>query len=167
MKTLTLAPKPLTVEDFAPFGDVIEASDNAHQFLINEDKTIRFHRLATVEADGGKAIINIFRSSPIELPFTIRMMERHPIGSQAFFPLGQKPCLIMVAPPGEFDPTQVEVFIAQPGQGFNFRKGVWHHYCTTLEEPSDFLVVDRGGEGHNLDEVMLVDDYQTEITVDF
>ncbi|WP_170836170.1 ureidoglycolate lyase, partial [Pandoraea sp. ISTKB] len=29
---------------------------------------------------------------------------------------------------------------------------VWHHPLLALHEVSDFVVVDRGGEGHNCDE---------------
>ncbi|VVE80308.1 Ureidoglycolate lyase [Pandoraea sputorum] len=34
----------------------------------------------------------------------------------------------------------------------NYARGVWHHPLLALDEVSDFVVVDRGGDGHNCDE---------------
>jgi ureidoglycolate lyase len=47
------------------------------------------------------------------------------------------------------------VFRAQPGQGVNYRKGVWRHFLLPLEAESDFLVIDRAGPASNLDEIEL------------
>jgi ureidoglycolate lyase len=83
------------------------------------------------------------------------MMERHPLSSQAFIPMGQQPYLVVVAPCGELDISKIEVFLATANQGVNYHKGTWHHYCLALKEVSDFIVVDRGGEGHNCDVIKL------------
>lgn len=37
----------------------------------------------------------------------------------------------------------------------NYAKGVWHHPLIALDEVSDFIVVDRGGDGVNLNEQQL------------
>ena len=73
---------------FAPFGDVIEL-DGATPFPINLGTTERYHDLAKVDVteEGGRPLINLFRGQPRALPFEITMMERHPLGSQAFIPL--------------------------------------------------------------------------------
>lgn len=149
--------KPLSKEAFAPFGDLIEASDSANHFAINEGFTERYHDLATVEASGqnGRGAISIFRSTPLAQPIKIKMMERHPLGSQAFMPLNQRPYLVVVATKGEFDPANIAVFLAQANQGVNYHAGTWHHFCLALEQVSDFLVVDRVGDGDNCDVVQL------------
>jgi ureidoglycolate lyase len=156
-KTVIITPKPLTSDAFSAFGDVIEASDKAKSFEINDGFTQRFHDLAHVDVsdDGGHPLINIFRSTPLPQPIAIKMMERHPYGSQAFIPLGQNPYLVVVAPKGDFDVNKLEVFIAESKQGVNYHKGTWHHYCLALHDESDFLVVDRGGKGDNCDVVEL------------
>jgi ureidoglycolate lyase len=82
-------------------------------------------------------------------------MERHPLSSQAFIPMGQQPYLVVVAPKGEFDINKIEVFLASSNQGVNYHKGTWHHYCLALHQVSDFIVVDRGGAGDNCDVVNL------------
>ena len=153
--TLTVA--PLTREAFAPFGEVIEASDAAQHFTINAGNTERYHDLARIEPGAdGRVIVSIFRGQPRTLPFTVQMMERHPKASQAFIPMSGKPYLVVVAPAGE--PPKVEDlkgFLARGDQGVNYATGVWHHPLLALEAVCDFLVVDRSGPGHNCDEVQL------------
>ncbi len=146
--------RPLTREAFAPFGDVIETR-GSHHFPINNGTTERFHDLAAVDvADGaGKPLISIFRGQPFEFPIPITMVERHPLGSQAFIPLSGLPYLVVVAtgePEGAPGPPQA--FLGRGTQGVNYAKGVWHHPLLALEQESDFVVVDRGGEGANLEE---------------
>ncbi|WP_076416710.1 ureidoglycolate lyase [Shewanella sp. UCD-KL12] len=152
-----LTPKPLTQEAFRKFGDVIEASSKAKNFAINDGLTHRYHDLAKVDVNdnGGHALISIFRSKPLAEPVAIKMMERHPHGSQAFIPMGNHPYLVVVAPAGEFDVKKIEVFIASSDQGVNYHKGTWHHFCLATVDESDFLVVDRGGEGDNCDALVL------------
>lgn len=149
-----LAAEPLTADAFAPFGDVIEASDRAEVIPINYGWTTRFNALTDVSVGDGRAIISLFRSRPLA-PLVLKVFERHPDGSQAFMPLQGRPFLVAVAPPGEFDAAKVRVFRAAAHQGVNYAKGTWHHFLLALEAESDFLVVDREGPGENLDEVEL------------
>lgn len=149
----TLAIEPLTRDAFAPFGDVIE-TDGARKIPINLGTTMRFHDLAKIDvADaGGRPLVNLFRGQPRTLPFEVTMLERHPLGSQAFVPLDDKPYLVVVAPAGELDVSKIRAFVTSGWQGVNYAKGVWHHPLIALRDVSDFIVVDRGGDGHNLDE---------------
>ena len=145
---------PLTRAAFEPFGDVIEA-DGAERFEINNGSTTRFHDLARVDvaAEGGHALVNIFRARPLPMPLTIAMMEKHPLGSQAFVPLEAAPFLVVVAPPGDaVAPADLRAFLARAGQGVNYAPGVWHHPVIALGRETDFLVIDRGGPGDNLAE---------------
>jgi len=146
--------EPLTREAFAPFGDVIEVSDAVRHFPINAGTTERYHDLADIQLDAqGRAIVSIFRAQPRTLPFAITMLERHPLGSQAFMPLHGRPYLVAVAPRGEiFSASDVRVFLARGDQGVNYAAGVWHHPLLALGEISDFLIVDRAGPGPNCDE---------------
>jgi ureidoglycolate lyase len=152
-----IIPKTLSRDKFSQFGDVIEVNDNAKNFSINDGFTQRYHDLAQVDVteNNGRTLINIFRSTPLEQPVSIKMMERHPLSSQAFIPMGQQPYLVVVAPKGEFDISKIEVFLASSNQGVNYHKGTWHHYCLALHQVSDFIVVDRGGAGDNCDVVNL------------
>lgn len=145
--------KPLTREAFAPFGDVIE-TENAHSFPINGGKCTRYHDLAKIETAGEKArpMISLVRGEPYPLPLKLTMVERHPLGSQAFIPLTDNPFLVVVSQETAEGPSEPIAFRTAPGQGVNIARNVWHGILTPLDDVSDFAVVDRGGEGVNLEE---------------
>ena len=141
----------LTAEAFADFGDVIEAHEG-DGFGINQGYTWRHHKLATVKTDQPKddAIISIFSSKSRPAPIAITMMERHPLGSQAFIPMKETTFLAFVAPEGDKpDLNKVEAFIIPKGVGVNYNAGIWHFPLIATED-MNFLVVDRKGEGDNL-----------------
>jgi len=146
----------LTHEGFAEFGDVI-SPDGAHHFSINNGTAERYHDLATIDVaeSRGKPLVSLFRGQPRHFPFEVTGMERHPLSSQAFIPRSMQPYLIVVAPRGQFDADALQAFLAKPGQGVNYARGVWHHALIALYEVSDFIVIDRGGAGENCDEVQL------------
>ncbi|MFZ6645733.1 ureidoglycolate lyase [Undibacterium sp. TJN25] len=160
MPALTI--HPLSRASFAPFGDVIML-EGARHYPINQGTTERYHALATADtaAEGGQPIISLFRGQPRTLPLEIAIMERHPLGSQAFVPVTQSDedeYLVVVAPPGEFRLEDVRAFLGRGFQGVNYAKGVWHHPLIALHKVSDFLVVDRIGQGANCDEITLQTD---------
>jgi len=152
----TLRARPLTAEAFRAFGEVIEPDNCAEIRLINNGTTTRFHDIAPVDvaAGGGHALISIFRGKPFALPLRIAMLERHPLGSQAFMPLEGRPYLVVVAPDEGGRPGTPVAFLASGAQGVSYHRGTWHHPLVALGERSDFLVVDRGGSGDNLVEFM-------------
>lgn len=154
-----LAIRPLTREAFAPFGEVIML-EGAKHYPINAGTTERFHALAGVDAaeQSGQPVISLFRGQPRALPLPIAIMERHPLGSQAFVPLTQSDAdeyLIVVAPPGEFAAERMQAFLARGFQGVSYARGVWHHPLIALHRVSDFLIVDRIGPGNNCEELAL------------
>lgn len=142
-----LRPEPLTARAFAPFGRVIEA-DPATAREINQGYATRFHALAEVETDAA-VILSIFRGRP--RPPVIAMLERHPLGGQAFVPLGGRDWLVVVAERPE--PGLLRAFRARGDQGVLYARGTWHHPLLVLGAPQDFLVADREGPGPNLEEV--------------
>ena len=153
----------LTKKNFSTFGDVIE-TDGAESILINEGTTERFHNLANidVESKGGKPLINIFRGQTKPQPIDIKMMERHPLGSQAFIPLQTKPFIIVVAAISEtVGPNDLNAFRAEGNQGVNYKRNLWHHPLLTLENNHDFLVIDRGGPGENCEEMWFTQEQGT------
>ena len=162
--TRALVVRPLTRQAFAPFGDVID-TEGANQFLINNGTTTRFHDLAKVETEGpeARALISIFRGRAFQLPVAIAMLERHPLGSQAFFPLQPLPWLVVVAEDEGGRPGMPQAFLVRGGReglrGVNYHRNVWHHPLISLQAESDFLVVDRGGDGNNLEEHFFAEPY--------
>ena len=148
-----LRTEPLTRENFAPFGQVIE-TEGAHHYPINSGNCERFHDLARVELGGvhARPLISLLRSRGFELPLTVKMVERHPLGSQAFYPLSPNPFLVVVAPDHTGVPGTPRAFVTGPGQGINIAMNTWHGVLTPLGPEAEFLCVDRGGEGSNLEE---------------
>ncbi|WDR05030.1 ureidoglycolate lyase [Devosia rhodophyticola] len=144
---------PLTAAAFLPFGQVIQ-TEGADHYAINAGMTERYHDLAAVELTGAnpRPLISIFRGQPYQLPLPLKMMERHPLGSQAFYPLSAIPFVVVVAPDNNGQPGRPLAFITAPGQGINIAQNVWHGVLTPLQQTCDFVVIDRGGDGNNLEE---------------
>lgn len=157
MKRLRI--EALTIAAFAPFGDVIAQAAATQTFTINAGTCLRFHDLARIdcETDGGRVGISLFQASPYELPFEVTMLERHPLGTQAFIPRSHAPYLVVVAESPEATPR---AFLASDGVGVNYRLGTWHHPLIALDAPSEFIVIDRIGSGDNCEEVLLASPWQ-------
>jgi len=147
-----IAASPLTADDFAPFGDVLDFS-GAPDRIINQGLCGRWHDLAQMDfGPGGRAGISLFDAEPRRLPLTLEMVERHPAGSQAFLPMTEHPFLVIVAPDVEGHPGRPQAYLAASGQGVNYHRGVWHGVLTALHAPGRFAVIDRIGPGTNLEE---------------
>jgi len=159
MDDKVLKPLPLTAERFAPFGDVIETSVTSTQGM-NDARFERFDDLADINVDTGKdghVAISIARSkTPTVFPHRFDMVERHPLGSQAFIPLEPYSFTIVVAPPGEsVDIDDLQAFVTNGKQGINYHRGTWHMPLISAEEGQRFLIVDRAPGDGNCEEVIL------------
>jgi ureidoglycolate lyase len=149
----TIPAEPLTAEAFAPWGDVIEAGRGA-SFPINGGMCDRYHDLARMEflGEGARAGISVGYGRPYALPLDLTLVERHPLGSQAFVPMTEDPFLVVVAPDEDGRPGRPRAFITAPGQGVNYLRNAWHGVLTPLGRAAPFLIVDRIGPGNNLEE---------------
>lgn len=145
--------RPLTRAGFALFGDVIEI-EGSSAFAINDGSATRFNDLAQIDVtqQGGRAALSVFRGQPVQFPLQLSEVERHPLGSQAFMPMGCVAFLIVVAADAaDGKPGEPFAFLSNGRQGVNYRRGLWHHPLLSLGSVSDFLVVDRAGPGENCD----------------
>ena len=163
--TITLKPEPLTSERFAPYGDVIEASMNRTEAM-NAERFQRFDDLCKVDMqDDGRVAVSIARCRvATSLPLRIDMVERHPLGSQAFMPLTPCRMIVVVAPPEEsVDASDLRAFVTNGRQGINYHRGTWHMPLIAFDAGREFLIIDRAADTpncdtHDLDEpVMLVE----------
>jgi ureidoglycolate lyase len=143
--------EPLTKAGFAPFGEVIDI-DGAQHFPINQGFAERFNDLASVDAEAVN--ISIVVANPRPRPIAITLMERHALGSQIFYPLQDRPWLVVVCGDPK-DRASFRCFRATGRQGINYARNAWHHPLLVLEAASRFLVVDRKGPGTNLEEVQI------------
>jgi ureidoglycolate lyase len=143
--------RPLTAEAFAPYGDVLDATGDPDR-MINAGLCGRYHDRAKLDFGDGRAGISLFSAEPRNLPLALDMVERHPDGSQAFLPMSLEPFLVVVAPDETGKPGRPVAFRTEPGQGVNYHRGIWHGVLAPLSSPGLFAVIDRIGEGANLEE---------------
>ncbi|MBJ6987544.1 ureidoglycolate lyase [Devosia sp. MC521] len=153
MNDRTLRIEPLTAEAFAPFGQVIQTEGSNH-FTINRGMTERYHDLATIQLGGTdpRPMISLFAGQPYALPLSLDMVERHPLGSQAFYPTSAASWLVIVAENEDEKPVRIRAFRPAPGQGVNIAINTWHGVLCPIEKPASFIVIDRGGLDRNLEE---------------
>ncbi len=149
--TKALKTMALTADAFAPYGDVIEFSGTPDK-IINQGLCGRYHDLATLDFTDGRAGISLFDARARDLPHVVDMVERHPMGSQAFIPLSPLRFLVIVADDTGGTPTNLRAFITTPGQSINLHRNIWHGVLCPLGTPGKFAVIDRIGDGSNLEE---------------
>ena len=146
-----IKPMPINKSNFAQYGDLISTND-VKPIDINAGYAKRFDNLANLNTskDEGKAIVSIFSALKRTFPMTVDMMEKHPLGSQAFIPMKETTFLSFVAPPGESpEISKIQSFIVPPKTGINYKPGIWHFPLISTED-TNFLVIDRKGDGNNL-----------------
>ena len=145
-----IKPIPITKENFAKYGDMISTKD-IKPLEINNGYAKRYDGIANLNtsSDNGETTISIFSALKRNFPMKINMMEKHPLGSQAFIPMKETTFLVFVAPNEEkLDLNKIEAFIIPPGVGVNYNPGTWHFPLISTED-MNFLVVDRKGSGDN------------------
>ena len=145
--------KPVKINrsNFATYGDLI-STENINPIDINSGYAKRFDNLANLDTskNNGKTIVSIFSALKRTFPMKIDMMEKHPLGSQAFIPMKETTFLSLVAPPSEKPAIdKIESFIIPPKTGINYKPGTWHFPLISTEN-TNFLVIDRKGDGENL-----------------
>ena len=145
--------KPVKVSrsNFSSYGDLI-STDDINPMNINEGYAKRFDNLANLDTskDSGKTIVSIFSALKRTFPMKIHMMEKHPLGTQAFIPMKETTFLAFVAPSGESpEIDKIQSFVIPPKRGINYKPGIWHFPLISTEN-INFLVIDRKGSGENL-----------------
>jgi ureidoglycolate lyase len=151
MKEILITPRPISKENFSKFGDIITTKD-IKPIDINNGYAKRYDGVANLNTsnENGETTISIFSALKREFPMKIDMMEKHPLGSQAFIPMKETTFLCFVAPESQKpDLTKIESFIIHRGIGINYKPGIWHFPLISTED-MNFLVIDRKGSGDNL-----------------
>lgn len=151
MDRLILKPQPIDADTFRPFGDVFDSEDQP-DMTINAGRCGRHHDRVRLDFDGGRAGISLFRTRAVDLPFPITVMERHPLGVQAFIPMSEEPFLVVVAEDDNGKPGHLHAFRTAPRQGVSYLPNTWHAPLLALRDDAVFAVVDRIGPGENLEE---------------
>ena len=148
---ITIKPKKISRKNFKKFGDLISTKKN-RPININNGYAKRYDNLGKINTSikKGKTIISIFSAKTRKFPMKVDMMEKHPLGSQAFVPMSETNFLVFVAPKGKKPNTKkIESFIVPKQNGINYKPGIWHFPLISTED-TNFLVIDRKGDGENL-----------------
>ncbi|MGX7741445.1 ureidoglycolate lyase [Rhodopseudomonas parapalustris] len=149
----TIIAQPLTAAAFAPFGKPIDTAQVASRPM-NAGMARRFHDLAEIDVtgEGARVVIGLVEAQPYALPLRLTLVERHPLGAQAFVPLNAAPFLVVVCSDEAGKPGAPQAFVTRPHQGVCYARNIWHGVLTPFGAVQDFVVVDRGGPGVNLEE---------------
>jgi len=135
----------LSLEAFAPFGDVVSAGLRVGKSA-NQGTAIRFDWIAALQSSRPSARPNlaVFRSTPKAMPFEVKLLERHPFSTQMFVPMQCSEFLVVVCPDdarGEPDLPRLQAFVCGPGQGINYKPSTWHHPIIALDTPAEFIML--------------------------
>tara|TARA_Y100000996_G_scaffold335243_1_gene271714 strand:- start:507 stop:1004 length:498 start_codon:yes stop_codon:yes gene_type:complete len=148
---IIIKPKKITKKNFKKFGDLI-STKKIKPININNGYAKRFDNLCKINtsAKKGNTIMSIFSAKKRKFPMNIDMMEKHPLGSQAFVPMKETKFLVFVAPTGKKPNTKkIKSFIVPKQTGINYKPGIWHFPLISTKS-MNFLVIDRKGIGNNL-----------------
>ena len=148
---MKIKPKKVNKKNFKKFGQIIDTSKKKY-FRINNGFAKRYNDLGKIDTSikKGKTIVSIFSAKKRRFPMKIDMMEKHPLGSQAFIPMKETSFLVFVAPKGTRpNLKKIESFRIPKQTGINLNPGIWHFPLISTKD-MNFLVVDRKGKGNNL-----------------
>ena len=148
---IIIKPKKITSKNFKKFGEII-STKKIKPININNGYAKRFDSLCKINTSlkKGNTIMSIFSTRKRKFPMNIKMMEKHPLGSQAFIPMKETKFLVFVAPKGKKpNVKKIESFIIPKQTGINYKPGIWHFPLISTKN-MNFLVIDRKGIGNNL-----------------
>ena len=148
---IKITAKKINKKNFKKFGQIIDTNKKKY-FRINNGFAKRYDNLGKIDTSikKGKTIVSIFSAKKRSFPMKIDMMEKHPLGSQAFIPMKETSFLVFVAPKGTRpNLKKIESFRIPKQTGINLNPGIWHFPLISMKN-MNFLVIDRKGKGNNL-----------------
>ena len=136
--------EPLRAVAFEPFGKVLAGP--------GEPGRTRFNDFLENARAAARVDLSIATLEPTALPMLAQTLERHPYSSQTFVPIKAARYLVIVAPDrddGGPDVERARCFLAAGSQGITYRRGVWHHGMTALDDAAEMAILMwcDGGQG--------------------
>ena len=148
---IIIKPKKINKKNFSKYGQIIDTSKKTY-FRINNGYAKRYDNLGKINTSTkkGKTVVSIFSAKKRLFPMKIDIMEKHPLGSQAFIPMKETSFFAFVAPKGNRpNLRKIKSFIIPKQTGINLNPGIWHFPLISTKK-MNFLVIDRKGKGKNL-----------------
>ncbi len=140
-----LKPIPVSAEAFAPDGKVLDKAA-ATTFNINDGYAVRYDSLAVAEIQDGTAQLAIFSAKKRAYPMEIDMMERHPLGTQAFYPLQAVAWYAIVSNAEVPAADNLTAFSVPADVGLQYNRNIWHYPLLIEADSQDFLIMDYSGD---------------------
>ncbi len=139
----TVVAEPLSLEAYAPYGDVISAErSDVPARPANQGTAARRDFLTDVRSSRPDATLNVcsFRCAPrLDWPLPLALLEKHPASTQVFIPMNARRYLAVVALGGDSpDLSTLRAFVVSGATGVSYRPGVWHHPMIALDDRIDF-----------------------------
>jgi len=162
-KRKEIVAKPLTPDGYLPFGHVLSVRENdpALATAANQGTAARFNWLATLEnlrPNSARTNMCVFRCQPRQLPFDVKLLERHEFSTQFFIPMNAKKRYLVIVAKGGIEPdlSTLEAFVASNIQGIGYYPGTWHHPMIALDDVTDFVcIVHEDGSPRDCEVVQL------------
>ncbi|MEM1362809.1 MAG: ureidoglycolate lyase [Pseudomonadota bacterium] len=154
-----LVAETISADGFAPFGELIEVSGDPTT-MINAGRCKRYTDMAKFDLVDGRLGLSLFDSDICALPVRCDLLERHPLGSQCFVPMGGSSYIVVVAEDDAGTPHNSRAFVASSNQAVNIGRNIWHGVLSPISGSGLFAVLDRIGPGANLEEVTLKEPLQ-------
>ena len=147
MQVYQIALKPLTQENFAPYGQLFEIQTGDGPSCLTE----RFNfwpKLATFQCARGEVQIGI--STFLKRPLRLATMERHLCSEEIMIPLTGGVIIPFARQQGT-DPAELpqacraEAFLIPPAKGIVVHKNVWHWTPMPLEDQTSIICMFETG----------------------
>lgn len=151
---LCLQPQPLTADLFAPYGCVVDAfappgtaqtGPPQGARAINDGTTWRLDIVPNLDLnrEGGSPGLAVYSALARQFPLALKVLERHQLGSQSFFPLtGARFVIVVAGPDARPHAGTLQAFLTNGQQGVVLHAGTWHHGLLAVDAGS-FAVVER------------------------
>jgi ureidoglycolate hydrolase len=151
-------PKKLSVEGFAPFGNVIMKPERP---LDIESPFLRYwHDMADISNLGTMGTLGFMQMKRV--PILCETLQVLPNSIELYLSLDGAPSVFFVAPPRSGsanlpDEDRIEAFLIEGSAGLSVDTGIWHVAPFPLAETADFIlglrntVILRSGSGFTVD----------------
>lgn len=143
--------EPASAEALAPFGAIIGRDAPVKPVSVD------FYKGAVKMSYPARFLcehpVEITLAQMTRRPGEVRYMERHFQHTQSFLPLGGKPFIAVMAPPGDGDLpdlSQVRAFRFDGSAGFAMHVGTWHEFPFAEEDDTDLVVILSSQTGYDL-----------------
>ena len=165
MTQRVLTAQAISLEAFAPFGWLIDASGGVG-IAINGGSSQRVDGLTELvfDAQGGKPCLAIFKAAARHPAGPWTDLERHRLGTQTFIPPNGVRYVVLVAL-GDTQPdaSTLKAFTVGGHQGITLRAGTWHHGLLAAQA-GDFVVLERRSDAVDCELARLVEPVSITLT---